>query len=342
MFGMRRNHSRLEAALPDLQEFQLPAADDSAEIRGEVARHLPLIQLLSTQVKGTAEQIEKAVVGVCSSFQHISEQARDGVSRATSFLSNRERGNAGVVSIEDLIGQSQATFDGLLDTLKMSAEISNQAIRRMQEIDRHAAKISDALKLLGEIANGNHILALNARIEAARAGEFGKGFEVVATEVVAQAGRSHTVITDVSRTIEELRKSAASALADLSSMSEQGIASAETERKQVEETLLAFNNVDREMRTMLEQASSDNGRLSEEIGKAVHEMQFQDRVNQRLDHVREALDDSYARLSTVCGEIGACDPVYMENLMSRYTMHEERSAASKTETEATGGDIELF
>ena len=341
MFGIRRDHRRSQDSAP-VDEFQSSASDESIRIRGEVARHLPLIQLLSAQVKGTAEQIEKAVVSVSSNFEHISEQARSEVSRATDFLSKRDCQQTGSSCIEDLIRQSRGTFEGLLDTLKRSAEVSNQAIRRMQEIDRHAAKICEALKLLEEIANGNHILALNARIEAARAGEFGKGFEVVATEVVTQTSRSHTVIAEVSHTIEALRASASSALADLSKMSEQGVASAETERKQVEETLLAFNDVDREMRSMLEQASTDNRTLSEEISKAVHGMQFQDRVNQRLDHVREALDDSHARLSNLCGEIESPDPAYLDDLMTRYTMHEERSVAHKGTVEAAAGDVELF
>lgn len=99
---------------------------------------------------------------------------------------------------------------------------------------------------------------------------------------------------------------------------------------------------DREMRSMLEQASSDNRILSEEISKAVHGMQFQDRVNQRLEHVREALDDSHARLSDLCGEIESPDPAYLDDLMTRYTMHEERSVAHKGAVEAAAGDVELF
>ena len=99
---------------------------------------------------------------------------------------------------------------------------------------------------------------------------------------------------------------------------------------------------DREMRSMLEQASSDNRILSEEISKAVHGMQFQDRVNQRLEHVREALDDSHARLSDLRGEIESPDPAYLDDLMTRYTMHEERSVAHKGAVEAAAGDVELF
>lgn len=329
-------------AVVEVEEAVESAPGGWKEIREEVMRHLPLMELLSAQVKGAAGQIESGVVGVCASFEQIAGRARTQVSRSADFLSKRGCGNTGTPCVEDLISQSRETFDALLDTLKKSSEVSEQAIRRMREIDGHAAKIAKALKLLEEIASGNQILALNARIEAARAGEFGKGFEVVATEVVAQTGRSHAVITDVSRTIEALRASASSAVADLAQMSAQGVQSVEEERKQVNETLSAFNTVDLEMRSMLEDASRDSRTLSEEIGKAVHGMQFQDRVNQRLEHVREALEDAHRRLAEACGPTEDLDPAYMEELTLRYTMHEERTAAARTVVEAAGGEVELF
>jgi methyl-accepting chemotaxis protein len=278
-------------------ESRLQALDEWEGMCAEVVRHLPLMELLSAQVKGAAGQIEDGVVGVCASFEQIAARARAQVSRSTELLSKRDCGQPGSGCVEVLIGQSRETFDALLGTLKKSAEVSEQAIRRMQEIDGHAAKIAKALKLLEEIASGNQILALNARIEATRAGELGKGFEVVATEVVAQTSRSHNVITEVSRTIEALRASASSAVVDLAKMTAQEVESVEAERKQVDETLTAFSDVDREMRAMLKTASLDSSRLSEEIGKAVHGMQFQDRVNQRLEHVREALEEARRRLA---------------------------------------------
>lgn len=341
MFAILNRHLRGESAPVEVREFQ-PQPDASEQILSEVALHLPLMEVLRKQLQGTASQIEEAVVGVCTNFQEISDRARNGVSRASAFLSKRKSQNEEAASIEDLIGQSRSTFDSLLATLARSAEISNHAIRHMQEIDSHAQKINEALKSLGEIADGNHILALNARIEAARAGEFGKGFEVVATEVVTQTGRSHKVIDGVSQTIQQLRSSASSALAELKGMSERGLASAEVERKQVEETLQAFNDLDQEMRGMLEQASEDSSRLSHEIRQAVNGMQFQDRVNQRLDHVAEAILASEERLSRLCDKVNVRDTSFMDEILSRYTMHEERSAADHNEAEASAGDVELF
>lgn len=307
----------------------------------EVIRHLPVLKVVGAQIEGTAQQIEQAVVNVCSNFQQIAEQARSGVNRATAFLANQNSDGVRRATVEELIEQSRATFDSLLSTLARSAEISQQAVRHMQEIDGQAEKITGELKMLQGIADGNHILALNARIEAARAGELGKGFEVVATEVVSQSTRSHGVISDVSQTIQQLRASAASALTDLNQMTEKGLASAEVERNQVDQTLQSFTELDHEMRSMLEEASRDNARLSTEIGKAVNGMQFQDRVNQRLQHVVEALDASRVKLSGLCGAASE-DQSAVDDILQQYTMHEERSAANRQQAEAAAGEVELF
>lgn len=336
-------HGRPPQMAQDAKPAAVECASDPQEpVLTEVARHLPLMKVLGAQITETAQQVEQAVVGVCANFQQIAEQSRKGVGRATAFLSGSDGPRTQGRSIEELIGRSRATFDGLLATLEMSAEVTNEAVLRMKEIDQNAEKILVALKLLEGIANGNRILALNARIEAAHAGEFGKGFEIVATEVVAQTDRSQGVIADVSRTIQELRISAASALEGLVEMHGQGTKSAETERRNVEQTLQSFNDLDGEMRTILAQASQDGSRLSEEIGRAVTRMQFQDRVNQRLDHVALALNASRERLAGICGKIEAPDTSFMDEILDRYTMHEERSAADLHEAEAVSGDIELF
>jgi methyl-accepting chemotaxis protein len=341
MLTLLKRTSGKPASLPENEEPE-PLARSREPLCDEIARHVPLLQVLKNQVEGAARQVEESVIAVCSTFQQIADQARAGVSRASGFLSGTSGRSRSGASVEDLIGRTRTTFDSVLNTLAHSSELSRQAVERMREVDRQAEQIAGTLKLLDGIATGNRILALNARIEAAHAGAYGKGFEVVAAEVIRQADESHGAIAGVTETIQSLRATASSALADLTRMSDQGMASVEAERQQVERTLQSFNDLDQEMRALLRDSSEDSARLSEEISRAVTGMQFQDRVNQRLHHVAEALDDSRERFSGLCGGADAADEGLIDEIMARYTMHEERTTAHRHENEAGAGEVELF
>ena len=83
-------------------------------------------------------------------------------------------------------------------------EISSQNQKSIHTLIEKTDAIQDIVKTIRHISKQTNLLALNAGIEAARAGEFGRGFNVVATEVRRLSQHVDHSIIDIRTMIEDL------------------------------------------------------------------------------------------------------------------------------------------
>ena len=319
----------------------MPSTDSSDDpVSAELARYLPLLSRMSTQLRETSAQIESSVVGVCSNFQEISVRAKETVGRARGFLGGDTSAIAGSRSFESLIEGCRESLVQIMCTTQEASEASRRAIERMQKVDRSAHAISAAMQQFEQIAAGNKILALNARIQAAHAGSQGVGFSAVAVEVLSQTQRSQELTEQVGDLIADLRGLAESTLEDLRRTDEQSHQRTHECRVEVDRSLADLHSAHGEMKGMLNNMSNDGEMLASDSGSAIRALQFQDRISQRIGHVVEDLETLHERLEKRFGaEAGDAD---FDKGFSAYTMNEERQVAGSQEIEAGAGEVELF
>lgn len=321
--------------------IEQPAFMPLEEVGEALTSYLPAITIMDTQLKETAEQIERAVVDVCASFAGISMRAKESVAKTSAFLASNHNSSREEASVEDLIQDCQTTMESLLNAIEHAGEVSRKAVEQIRLIDSYSHKISTSLRQLDGIAEGNKILAINARIEAAHAGDAGAGFAVVANEVNAQAQKSHEVILQVSNLSGQLRDAARSAVKDLENLDQRDRKSAAESRSQVTTALTGFQDMHSRMKSMLSEMSREGELLANDISSAIRGLQFQDRTSQRIGHVRNGLETLQEKIEQVGrGEVPEPFNVH-DDMVHSYTMHEERQAAGVHDS-AQPGEIELF
>ena len=196
------------------------------------------VSAASEQLTATSEQSASASEEVAATIQDIADGAENqaentevGSEKAYQLGEIVEQEQAVVGSLNQAFKDVHRAVEEGMTEIKRLATLSDKTSKATKEVETginstndSSHRISEASSVITNIAEQTNLLALNAAIEAARAGEAGKGFSVVAEEIrklaeqstestasidaivkelQTNAERSVTVMTDVSKVIEE-------------------------------------------------------------------------------------------------------------------------------------------
>jgi methyl-accepting chemotaxis protein len=169
-------------------ELQLDRLGDSARLlRGGAET---VVGLVSDINRGIAEEAEEATA---------SRSAADELYRSSSAIA-RDAGEAAAASDRSavLAAEHQSTVGNAVERLVTAKGIVADSSALVGDLHKGAKRMTEFIRVIRDLADQTHLLALNAGIEAARAGEEGKGFAVVAEEIRRLASQSGRVSEDAS------------------------------------------------------------------------------------------------------------------------------------------------
>lgn len=315
--------------------------DRIAALQSDLAACLTLFPVLRAQLGHSAAEVEQSVLEACCGLQTIATHAKQSVAEARQTI-DQSAGQAGagqngtqalLEAVRAIVDREEASSRSTLATVDVMGNLENEmkgVVKNLSEVD-HIAK---TLRLLG----------LNATIEASRAGVHGRTFAVVAAETTTLAVQAAKIAKSIQRTVASLGQCISSSLTQLRKTAADLAAGSQANRLQVEDALTNVGNSQQRLQQAAERAHHAGESLAADVANTVVTLQFQDRVNQQVTHVVEALADIEAGLGAYIHDTADADRPqrnWTQQLVSRYTMKAERDIHSATVGGPAGKDAQL-
>jgi methyl-accepting chemotaxis protein len=321
----------------------LHSIDDYLAGQQDFARQVAPIW--SEHIESSREQMERAITELTQRFSGIAEKIDAAVSTAAVETNTLENADTGLVAV---FARSKQELAAVIQTQQLAMSGMARMLEQVQGLDHFIAELQEMAADVAKIAQQTNLLSLNAAIEAARSGELGRGFAVVAKEfrmLSTQSGETGKRMAEkvgaISSAIVQTRDVVRTSVQaeDGSMLSAQAaIGRVLTDFKDITDALLRSS-------TLLKDESIG---IKSEVGQALVQLQFQDRVSQIMAHVRDNIGSlpeqfqSNATQHAQSGELRSLDAqAFLTELKKTYVMsdqhqiHAGAKVAAKTDTEIT-------
>ncbi|GAA0463511.1 hypothetical protein Ade02nite_30270 [Paractinoplanes deccanensis] len=297
-------------------------AEKVTEFAGTVA------PVWSAQIDSSRTQMETAISQLTETFAGIVEHLDSVIASSSGALDQSQHG---------AFDRSRERLGDVVGTLDQALTASRESLNELHSLLGLNEELRSMSGEVTRIAAQTNLLALNAAIEAQRAGAVGASFGVVAMEVRQLADRSQNTSARMVENVDRVAEAINSVLAAAETSAERegtAVAHANGEVQGVLDDLRSAMTQMQESSQELEQAAIG---IRGEISDSLVSLQFQDRVNQMLEHLR----DNISRLPEVAASLDS--RVLLDDLSSKYTMAEEHQAhSSQKAAKVSESEITFF
>jgi len=325
-------------------------------------------EVLVGQLNGVITQTEQAVMEMIERMQAIYSETERQAHRIKDAI---EKSREVMRSASEEIKNNEDLASVIEEFSRQDALDVEESLRKFVQLGEEFKGIEAMVGEIAHIARRTKLLALNASIEASRAGESGRGFAVVAEEVQKLSVQTENVLKSVSgkmlglaemmsKEAEETKHIIDSHEKERESRKQQGVRKLVSSLESVQKL---FKIIDKNYDDMFSGIEASNNVIFESAANVLGEMQFQDIVRQRVEHVVEQLNrlsefaknaiDLLERHEVTSQKVDDL----LENMKDGYVMMEQRmvhasvlnegneDSSTRKEEEISGIDgpeIELF
>ncbi|MBV5330571.1 MAG: hypothetical protein JZU65_23565 [Chlorobium sp.] len=241
--------------------------------------------VLGVQLREAVTQTETVVLSVVGRMMKIHEQSCLQVERIGSSYE--------IVTItQEQVLKNQQVIQELQSFARSQTEQLEDHLVRIQRLSDEIEQMRSLVDDIADIADRTKLLALNATIEAARAGEAGRGFAVVASEVRRLSDQTNKSAREISDRIDQVAgqarvetENARQSIAG--NVNAQKVTNLAGNLSSIEDR---FKSASHHLEEVICSIDVANRLISQEVSVILGELQFQDVLRQRIEHVNNGLD----------------------------------------------------
>lgn len=293
-------------------------------------------------IEASMNQMESAVSDLAERFSGIVDKLDQVVRDAGTATESVEDRGDGLVAV---FARSEQELGAVVTSLRSAMTSKAAMLHQVQDLNRFIGELQEMVADVASIAAQANLLALNAAIEAARVGQVGRGFAVVAKEfrsLSTLSGETGKRMAEKVGVISAAIVSTCQAAEDSQHHEDQSMSASESV---IGSVLADFRSITDALVHSSNLLKDESIGIKSEIGDALVQLQFQDRVSQIMSHVKHNIERLPVHLEQNClqfaqsGELQALDPAaLLAELEDTYAMTEERAihALSSNPTPASG------
>lgn len=290
------------------------------------------------QLNATIDHGTESVDALTKNFAGIERQLSQAL-ELTQQAAMRLKGDG---AMSGAVASANARLNDVMAMIQDAVEANHAMLATVTEAVNAVRELNETAQSVERISQMTTLLSINARIEAARAGEAGQGFGVVADEVRRLAAQSRQDSMDIMQRVARIEAVIQKAADSAEAQRERDQALIARSREDVGQIVAELGD---SMHQVMEASDGlcDIGQQTRmSVAMALVSFQYQDRVSQRLTHVRDSIEAVGQTLQE-----GWPDDATVRDLdarlMASYTMPEEgRTHRNEPEPDQSGDGLMLF
>jgi methyl-accepting chemotaxis protein len=270
------------------------------------------------QMREATQHLLEGFAGILGELDHIVSPGAGG-DESASDIDNRAA----------MLAQCEVDLHGLLDRFTGFVESRDQMLGSVRSLSTASASLGHMAEDVGKLARQTNLLSINAAIEAARAGESGRGFAVVAAEVRRLSTASGATGKSIGDQVEQFGSRMHEVLQQADQHAQRDTQAVQSSGQIVNDVIARVDGAVSGLNARATELRERGLMVKAQVEQLLMAFQFQDRVHQILDQVRQSMGEAAQRLQAAVAAGRVPDAAEWEALLTAgYTTDEQRSATA--------------